>query len=428
MRHRNSSPGRAWRLEAISKAPRSRFLRWLPASIGLVAWLTAPAVRAETECPSPPPDAAKAREAAKSWFLKGLAFRKARKHALSLAAFQCAQKQAPAPLTLYWIGRAAEAAGKRELALETYVTLESNPPRAVKAYRLRRRIRKLKRKLPRKVVREILARVAARKKPAPRPEPPPSLPTCPGIPPTLQESRLLARGWFLKGVGFYNKKNYALALTAFQCTQKLLPARLTKYWIGRSAESEKKYKLALEVYTSLLSAPPRAVTVEELKRRIAEIKPKVPPEPRKPVVRPSPVPRPVVVPLRPRVVTRPVAPMVKTTVVTRRARLFRILGWVGVGTAAAFLGAGVGMGVILALDRRKIEKATPGTWWDPDLQKRADRKDALTIGMAVSVGAAAALATGATVLLILSRKKERAASVSVVPWQGGGVAVVQGSF
>jgi hypothetical protein len=224
------------------------------------------------------------------------------------------------------------------------------------------------------------------------------------VPPA--KARAAARTTYLLGHKHFRAGRYGLALSAFECAQKMVPARLARYWIARSAEAARRYRLALRVYRGLLTAPPAGIKAAEIERRIAWLEKKIRPKPRPPDVRPvPPIPK------------KPDEPAPKRD----KKKLMRGFAWATTSVGVALLIASAALLGQAAVDKSKIEGAEPehGTYWDPDLKKRYNRRDALLAGGWVSFGAGVAAAVVGTTLFVLGREKEKATAVSVSPTNRG---------
>ena len=79
-------------------------------------------------CPERPADPAAAKEVASAWFRTGTRLFESRLYKKALATFLCTQRIVPNKMTLYLIGRSAEAAGMYRAALVTYRRLLAQPP------------------------------------------------------------------------------------------------------------------------------------------------------------------------------------------------------------------------------------------------------------------------------------------------------------
>lgn len=236
--------------------------------------------------------------------------------------------------------------------------------------------------------------------------PPRSAELCPAKPKPKAAARKLAGKWYVKGVKQFKAGQFREALTSFQCTHKIMPAKLTSYWIARSAEGAGDLNRALELYKDLLVDPPRLVKASELRWRISRIKDQLqtarPPGPRPPPKKPKKEPRP----------GRRTIPL--------KERPLGIAAWTTWATAAALIGAGIALSVVTWQNKKALSGASDGTPWVPDLRKKYIRHDGLVASTwtCLSLGIAAA-AAGAVLFVFDHRRKERPMKVGIAPTPGG---------
>lgn len=251
---------------------------------------------------------------------------------------------------------------------------------------------------------------------------------CPDKPKSVKKTRSLAGRFYGKGMKAFEAGKYEQALSSFRCAQSLLPVRLTRYWIARSAEAAGKHSLAAMLYGELVLAPPPQVGKKELEERLEALKKKMAKEE---ALRNQPRPReprwddPRKHPARPR--PGGGTEKKKQSKHASKRRAFTLSGWISIGVGGALTLVGVGLGAAYATDKNKIEDASPGTPWNPDLKKRYDRLDSFKSGTAVCLGVGLGAVVAGSLLLVL-RPKERPVSVTVVPTRKGAVAGVQGRF
>jgi hypothetical protein len=115
----------------------------------------------------------------------------------------------------------------------------------------------------------------------------------------------------------------------------------------------------------------------------------------------------------------------------KKRKTYTIAGWVATAVGTALVATGIGLGIQMAVDKKKIEDPAEGTGWYPDLKKRYDRHDSLQVGTGVCVGLGAGALVAGTVLLFL-RPKEKptptAVRIEPSPAAGGAVVNVTGRF
>lgn len=250
--------------------------------------------------------------------------------------------------------------------------------------------------------------------------------SCPDKPKNAKRARSLAGRYYGRGMKAFESEKYEQALAAFRCAQTILPVRLTRYWIARSAEAAGKHSLAAMLYGELVLTPPPQVGKKELEERLEALKKKMAKEE---ALQNQPRPRdpswddPRKHPAR----HRPGDGTKKQSKNAAKRRAFTLSGWISVGVGGALTLVGVGLGAAYATDKNKIEDASPGTPWNPDLKKSYDRLDSLKTGTAVCLGVGLGVVVAGSLLLVL-RPKERPVSVTVVPTRKGAVAGVQGRF
>ena len=214
---------------------------------------------------------------------------------------------------------------------------------------------------------------------------------CPSRPRTRSAARSLARKWYRRAVQLYKQGRVREAHDAFVCTQSLLPAGLTAYWVGRTAQELGRWEEAKRVLSQLLDHPPEPVTREELKRRLEEIDAALAARRRRQV------PREAVAVRKPRAAGAP----------GPRTARYRAVFWALVGVSGAMLTTALVTGGLALADQRALENAEDGTWWSPGLQARYDRRTPLLVTTWVSLGVGLLSATAATALFLLDRARPR---------------------
>ncbi len=237
---------------------------------------------------------------------------------------------------------------------------------------------------------------------------------CPARPASRARARALAGRWYKSGIRLYKQKKYVRAHEAFVCTQKILPAGLTQYWIARSAQDAGLVEEALAIFRRLVHRPPAPVKRSELEARISAIETKVETtHPRDSGSKQSsgagagehkgsgrkldlPPPRP--------------------------KRRFETVSWALWGTGAGLLLAGVALGVVVAVDQHAVESASDGTWWS-DLDKRYERRNGLLAGTWTLVGAGVLAAAAGTALYFLGRPSRREKVGVSVSSKGAGLSL-----
>jgi len=198
-------------------------------------------------------------------------------------------------------------------------------------------------------------------------------------------------------------------MDTFICTNEVLPAPLTTYWVGRSAQDAGLIQPALDAFRQVREHPPAAVTRKELDRRIFALKQ--------------------------RLATAQAA--AKTAQGTKNGKThkdgagsvgrrrsvrstMKLAAWVLWGVSAGFVAVSAAVGGVAAYDQRRLEHPSDGTWWDPAMQRRYDRRKALLAVTWTSLGVGVLAAAAGTALYFLGRKPERQTSrVLIVPTRHG---------
>lgn len=242
--------------------------------------------------------------------------------------------------------------------------------------------------------------------------------TCPPKPDTRKAAIKLANQFYRKGIKAFKQKQYERAHQAFTCAQKTLPANLTLFWIGRCAARMGRKHEALQAFEKVLKKPPQVVDTQKLKKRVAALRRRIG------AAKPRPRPRP-----RPHRTPSKSKPRQADGL---RTKIMRISTWACWGLGAALLITGTALGSVALHDQSKLENASDGTWWDPGLEKRYERRPALMAGTWVSFGlGAAAVATG-TILYFVNRSESKEkqsvapkTTVSLIPTRKGALAGVR---
>lgn len=297
---------------------------------------------------------------------------------------------------------------------------------------------------------------------------------CPQRPANLAQAKAHARAWYFYGHKLFKGKYFTHAVAAFLCANTLRPARLAIYWAGRSAEAAGRNAQAVQLYRQLLANPPASIPKTQLVGRIARLQPAAPapgarpgttPTPRpatppgarptgappppptltfKPATRPSgarpgtpvttgtlpPSTAGAVAPVAPGRHHRPMTPVARSSKATLRSQMgdagltMSVLSGVSI-VAAVILGA------VVDHNKKKIEDAEPGTFWDPDLKERQDRIKRMQTGMWICLGVGIATGLTAGILYLARPKKEataRGTSLMIAPTRKGATAGVNGRF
>ena len=260
---------------------------------------------------------------------------------------------------------------------------------------------------------------------------------CPERPSDEKAARKMASRLYRSGVEAFKQGRYKKAKRFFTCTQRILPAGLTRYWIGRCAEKLGELRQALEILSAVAQNPPRVVDKAKLESRIVRLRKRVEAKSRTRGSRTSRKTRRARRSRRGSGKAGGHGQKKSTPDEKRRERLFwmRISGWASWGLGAAFLITGTVLGSVVIHDQRELENATDGKYWDPALERRYDRRKSLAPGAWVCLGLGIGAAVAGTVLYFLSRDdseekadKDRSRGAQVVPQiaplPGGGVAGV----
>ncbi len=210
---------------------------------------------------------------------------------------------------------------------------------------------------------------------------------CPPRPKSKATARALARRWYKRAVTLYRAGRIQEAHRAFRCTQAILPAGLTAYWLGRTAQELERWKEATAIFEKLVERPPEPVTREEIRRRLEVVRARM----RREAARRRPVPRAAV-----RATGRRAAASVSGV---------RIGSWTLVGLSGLLLATAAATGGVLLADERALEGASDGTWWSPGLSERYDRRTPLLVTTWVSLGVGLLSAAAATALFLLDRNR-----------------------
>jgi hypothetical protein len=271
-------------------------------------------------------------------------------------------------------------------------------------------------------------------------QPAAAAPACPKSPTNEKAKRKLANRLYKEGIRSFKAGRYKKAYRAFRCTQKIIPASLTMFWIGRCAQKLGDYGRAARAFERVLEEPPSVVDVDELKKRIRMLRKKAGlgkasgrqgarrggrSKGRRSRAHP-----------RGRAGARGKgragrrlghgAKQKHSEERRRKRKWMRIGAWSSWSASAALIIAATAMGSVALHDRTKIENASDGTWWDPKLEDRYQRRPGLVAGTWVCFGLAAGAAAAGTVLYLLSSKEEESqTTVSVVPLEKGGMAGVR---
>ena len=292
-------------------------------------------------------------------------------------------------------------------------------------------------------------------------------PACPKRPASKAVAKSLASKYWRKAVKHYDKGRNVQAIAAWQCAYHLAPHPLALYNIGRSAVLAGKVALAVKSYEEYLRLMPTAANRAEveatlrglrarLPRRVPPVRRVTPPVRRvtPPVRRVTPPVRRVTPPVRRvtppvRRVTPPVRrvtpPVRRVTPPVGRAgvtpetptdpapakpgRTLRIAGWsvLGVGVGAAIL-AGV-MGGLTKRNKGWVEDAEPGTPYEEVKYDVQDAKLYNTLTWVFAGVGAAAMATGAALLVLgYKNRGEKAVTVTPTVLRGGAAVTFGGSF
>jgi len=212
----------------------------------------------------------------------------------------------------------------------------------------------------------------------------------------------------MKAIRLYRSGRFREAMDTFICTNEVLPANLTTYWIGRSAQDAGLIQPALDAFRQIREHPPAAVTRQELDRRIFG--------------------------LVQRLVAARVAAQARRGTKNSKAHknaagvggqrsrrtTMKLAAWVLWGVSAGFLAVSAAVGGVAAYDQRRLEHPSDGTWWDPAMQRRYDRRRALLSVTWTSLGVGVLAAAAGTALYVLGRKPERQITrVMVTPTRRG---------
>ena len=242
---------------------------------------------------------------------------------------------------------------------------------------------------------------------------------CPPRPASRLKARKLAGRWYKKGIKLYKQKAFRLAHDAFVCTESILPAGLTRYWIARSAQDSGLLEEALGLFEQLAKRPPAPVTRKEILGRIAVLKD--------------------------RLAARKLAIQKQRGSVTRQGRAgqgkageqqhgvaggalggrprrrFEAVSWALWGAGAGLLLTAVALGTVAGVDQRAMENAKDGTWWSPGLDRRYARRNGLLAGTYTLLGAGLLAAAAGTALYFLGRRGKSVAISLDVSRRGAGL-------
>ena len=106
------------------------------------------------------------------------------------------------------------------------------------------------------------------------PRPASAAASCPESPKGEKAKRKLANRLYKEGIRSFKAGKYRKAYRAFKCTQRIIPASLTIFWIGRCAQKLGDYHRAARAFEKVLEDPPSVVDVERLKKRIRMLRKK----------------------------------------------------------------------------------------------------------------------------------------------------------
>jgi tetratricopeptide (TPR) repeat protein len=226
---------------------------------------------------------------------------------------------------------------------------------------------------------------------------------CPKRPEDPAAATAVARKMWSIADEFYRQGEYRKAMQAWLCSAKLYPKApaIAYYNIGRAAQKAGEPAQAIRYYRRYLTkrpdAPERPKIEKALKRlrRLVALRPRPRPPPRRSV---TPPPRP-------------------------RTAL-KISGYVTLSLGGALAVAAAALSGLFWQAKATVEDRDGDALWNPEVRQAYDRYPGYRAGAWACAGlAAAAVATGA-VLLVLGRKR-RAERVSVAPIIGpGGTGLV----
>ncbi len=261
---------------------------------------------------------------------------------------------------------------------------------------------------------------------------------CPPKPHDIREARKLASRLYRTGITHYKRGRYDEAENYFLCTQYVLPAVLTKYWIGRVAEKLGKYEEALNVYLEVEKDPPKVVDVDDLKRRILRLGDRVgeglgvddQPDSMKKGGPDGDDESPSVNDKDKYDQEKgdPGKRVFHEAALYRRYRSMEIAAWTTWSAGAVMILTGTVLGSLALHDQRKIENAADGVYWDSGLEKRYERRQGLVPGAWVCIGFGIAAVASGTILYLFGRREIKdvpTARLQMMPLKGGAAAGVR---
>lgn len=251
---------------------------------------------------------------------------------------------------------------------------------------------------------------------------------CPEKPKNLRAAKKLATRLYKKGIAHYRAGRYKRAEHTFKCTQRILPADLTLYWIGRTSQKLGKHRTALDIFLALEENPPKVLDKEDLTRRIAELAKKTSgdlssnePNKKDPHKVPGSKSR---KDRKKKAHADTESNEANLRARSRRERSMEIGTWTTWSAGAVLILTGTVLGSLAIHDQRKIENAADGVYWDSELEKRYERRQNLVPGSWVCISLGIGAVAAGTLLYFLrgKEKKEKLTTWQLTPLKGGAMA------
>ncbi len=254
---------------------------------------------------------------------------------------------------------------------------------------------------------------------------------CPDKPKNLRAAKRLATRLYKKGIAHYQAGRYKKAEHTFKCTQKILPADLTLYWIGRTSQKLGKHRTALDIFLTLEENPPKILDKADLKQRIAELgkltsgdlstdepDKKDPHEVSGSKSRKG---------NKKKAHVDTESNKANLRAQSKRERNMEIGSWTTWSAGAVLILTGTILGSLAIHDQRKIENAADGVYWDSELEKRYERRQNLVPGSWVCISLGIGAVAAGTLLYFLrgKEKKEKLTTWQLTPLKGGAMASMQ---
>ena len=254
---------------------------------------------------------------------------------------------------------------------------------------------------------------------------------CPEKPKNINAAKRLATRLYKKGIAHYQAGRYKKAEHTFKCTQRILPADLTLYWIGRTSQKLGKHRTALDIFLTLEENPPKVLDKADLKRRIAQLgeitsgdlssdktHKKDPHE-----ISGSKSGK----DKKKKAHADARSKEANLRAQSRRERNMEIGSWTTWSAGAVLILTGTILGSLAIHDQRKIENATDGVYWDSELENRYERRQNLVPGSWVCISLGIGAVAAGTLLYFLrgKEKKEKLTTWQLTPLKGGAMAGMQ---